>query len=454
MMNIKHHGAIDGVTGSCHQLMFDDGNSLLIDCGMFQGGDSSPNGASQFDGSIDFSLDGVVALVCTHVHADHIARLPQLIAAGFSGPIYCSYPSAILLPDVLRESLKMAGVHNKEYIEAIIEKIEKQVTPLSYSAWTQVYPNVSIRLQPAGHILGSAFVECSILGKGRVVFSGDLGADDSALLVSPKSPPKADVLVLEGTYGDRNHDDRKQRRECLASTIERAVEDLGAVIIPAFSLGRTQELLYEIEAIITERVQLEEGRGAWSDLAVIVDSPLASKFTKIYRRLKPYWNDEAQLRLKMGRRPLNFSKMLIVDNHLAHERVVEHLRDTARPVIVISASGMCNGGRIVNYLKALLPDPRTDILFVGYQSSDSVGRDIQQGVKSILLDGDEVEVRAKVHTIKGFSAHTDQSGLRRFVKGIQDPPKEIRIVHGDDKAKLMLQNLLSQDLPAANVWVP
>jgi metallo-beta-lactamase family protein len=260
--------------------------------------------------------------------------------------------------------------------------------------------------------------------------------------------------VLEGTYGDRNHDDRKQRRECLASTIERAVEDLGAVIIPAFSLGRTQELLYEIEAIITERVQLEEGRGAWSDLAVIVDSPLASKFTKIYRRLKPYWNDEAQLRLKMGRRPLNFSKMLIVDNHLAHERVVEHLRDTARPVIVISASGMCNGGRIVNYLKALLPDPRTDILFVGYQSSDSVGRDIQQGVKSILLDGDEVEVRAKVHTIKGFSAHTDQSGLRRFVKGIQDPPKEIRIVHGDDKAKLMLQNLLSQDLPAANVWVP
>src|SRR6056300_943061 len=157
MMNIKHHGAIDGVTGSCHQLMFDDGNSLLIDCGMFQGGDSSPNGASQFDASIDFSLDGVVALVCTHVHADHIARLPQLIAAGFSGPIYCSFPSAILLPDVLRESLKMAGVHNKEYIEAIIEKIEKQVTPLSYSAWTQVYPNVSIRLQPAGDVLGSAF---------------------------------------------------------------------------------------------------------------------------------------------------------------------------------------------------------------------------------------------------------------------------------------------------------
>ncbi len=454
MFDIRHHGAVDGVTGSCHQLMFADGKSLLIDCGLFQGSDSSPYGSDENNVAIDFDIEGVVALVCTHVHTDHIARLPFLVAAGFDGPIYCSFPSAILLPEVLREAVKMSGIRNKDHIEAIVEKIEKQLRPLSYGAWALIHPLVSIRLQPAGHILGSAFVECSILGQGRLVFSGDLGCDDAVLLPEPKSPPKADCLVIEATYGDRYHEHRAARREHLAACIERAVEDLGAILIPAFSLGRTQELLYEIEAILTERIHLEETRGAWSDIAVIVDSPLAATFTKIYRRLKPYWDDEAKQLVERGRRPLNFSKMITVDNHQAHERVVEHLRQTARPAIVISASGMCNGGRIVNYLKALLPDPRTDVLFVGYQSGDSVGRKLQQGVNSVFIDGEKIPVRAKVHTINGFSAHADKHGLLKFVDGITESPKEVRIVHGDDSAKLSLQKAIQQRLPDANVWIP
>lgn len=454
MFDIRHHGAVDGVTGSCHQLMFAEGKSILIDCGLFQGGDSSPYGAAEDDIGIDFNIDGIVAMVCTHVHTDHIARLPYLVAAGFEGPIYCSFPSAVLLPDVLREAIKMGGIRNKDHIEAIVDKIEKQLRPLSYGAWALIHPLLSIRLQPAGHILGSAFVECSILGKGRVVFSGDLGADDAVLLPEPKSPPKADCLVIEATYGDRNHENRASRRERLAASIERAVEDLGAVLIPAFSLGRTQELLYEIEAIITERIHSEEGRGAWSDIAVIVDSPLAAKFTALYRKLKPYWDDEARLLLKRGRRPLNFSKMITVDNHQAHERVVEHLRQTARPAIVISASGMCNGGRIVNYLQALLPDPRTDVLFVGYQSGDSIGRQLQEGAKSVRIDGEEITVRANVHTINGFSAHADKRGLLEFVVGIGESPKEVRIVHGDDDAKVSLQKAIQRHLPDANVWIP
>lgn len=434
--------------------MIGEGKSLLIDCGLFQGGDSSPYGADEDDVSIDFDLTGVVALICTHVHADHISRLPHLVAAGFDGPIYCSFPSALLMPEVLRESIKMSGIRNKDKIEAIVDRIEKQIRPLSYGAWAPLTQKVSIRLQPAGHILGSAFVECSLMGEGRVVFSGDLGADDAVLLPSPKSPVKADLLVLEGTYGNRNHENRATRRERLAQSIERAVQDLGTILIPAFSLGRTQELLYEIEAIISDRINTEEGRGAWSDIAVIVDSPLANKFTKIYRSLKPYWDSEAQLRLKRGHRPLNFAKMLTVDNHEAHQRVVQHLKETARPAIVISASGMCNGGRIVNYLKALLPDPRTDVLFIGYQASDSVGRALQEGAKKVRIDGEDVNVKAKVQTINGFSAHADQRGLRRFVLGINEAPKEIRIVHGDDAAKQQLQQLLIKDIPEARVWIP
>lgn len=454
MIDIIHHGAISGVTGSCHQLLIGDGQSLLVDCGLFQGRDLSPHGANADDSSIDFDLSGVVGLVCTHVHADHISRLPYLVAAGFDGPIYCSFPSAMLMPEVLRESIKMSGIRHKDTIEAIVDRIEKQIRPLSYGAWAPVTNLLSIRLQPAGHILGSAYLECSIMGYGRVVFSGDLGADDAVLLPSPKSPPKADVLVLEGTYGNRNHENRATRRERLAKSIEQAVQDLGTVLIPAFSLGRTQELLYEIETIISDRINTEEGRGAWSDIAVIVDSPLANKFTNIYRRLKPYWDNEAQVRLKRGHRPLNFAKMLMVDNHDAHERVVAHLKETARPAIVISASGMCNGGRIVNYLKALLPDPRTDVLFMGYQANDSVGRALQEGAKEVVVDGEKVSVKAKVHTVNGFSAHADQRGLRRFVLGINEPPKEIRIVHGDEDAKQRLLELLTKDIPEARVWIP
>ena len=454
-INIRHHGAVSGVTGSCHQLMLPDGSSLLIDCGLFQGRDVSPRGEADNDNPvIDFDFKGVIGLVCTHVHTDHIARLPYLVAAGFDGPIYCSFPSAMLLPDVLRESIKFSGIRNRSDIDAIVSKIEKQLTPLSYDAWAPVTPQMSIRLQPAGHILGSAYVECSVLGKGRVVFSGDLGCDDAVLLKSPKSPSKADVLVIEATYGHRNHEGRADRRKRLEECIDHALQDLGTVLIPAFSLGRTQELLYEIELILSERMKRERGRGMWAELVVVVDSPLASKFTQTYRRLKPYWDREAQKRLKLGHSPLNFAQMLMVDDHASHHRVVQHLKRTARPAIVISASGMCQGGRIMDYLKVLLPDKRTDVLFVGYQASDSLGRAIQEGAERVYIDDEPVDVLASVYTISGYSAHADQQGLRDFVKGIPIPPQEVRIVHGEDKAKRGLQKALSEDLPEAFVWIP
>jgi metallo-beta-lactamase family protein len=287
-----------------------------------------------------------------------------------------------------------------------------------------------------------------------VVFSGDLGCDDAVLLKAPKSPPKADVLVIEATYGHRNHEGRADRRRRLEQCIDHALQDLGTVLIPAFSLGRTQELLYEIELILSERMKREHGRGMWSELVVVVDSPLASKFTQIYRRLKPYWDREAQKRLKLGHSPLNFAQLITVDDHDSHHRVVQHLKRTARPAIVISASGMCQGGRIMDYLKNLLPDKRTDMIFVGYQASDSLGRAIQDGAERVYIDGEPVDVLASVYTISGYSAHADQQGLLDFVKGMAEPPREIRIVHGEEFAKKGLQKALSEDLPETFVWVP
>lgn len=454
MVDILHHGAIDGVTGSCHQIVFENKQSLLVDCGIFQGDDESPYGAYQDDLTIDFDLDGVMGLICTHVHNDHVSRIPYLIAAGFDKPIYCSFPSAVLLPHVLREAIKMSGIRDKVAMEAIVDRVERLIKPLTYGAWFPIRPDISIRVQPTGHILGASYVECKVMGQGNYVFSGDLGCSKNSLLQEPKSPVSAEVLVLESTYGDRLHKYREERGIMLQQTIERAVADLGAVLIPAFSLGRTQELLYEIEQIIERECSQSEGHGSWSDIAIIIDSPLAAKFNEIYRRLRPYWNVEARRRYKEGARPFSFKNLITVDSHEAHLKVVKYLKDTARPYVVVSASGMCSGGRIMNYLKALLPDRRTDLLFVGYQAEGTLGRELLQGVKQIKIDNESVEVNAQIHVLSGFSAHADQEDLVDFVLNMQERPKEVRIVHGDEDAKSTLCNLVQSACPESKVWIP
>jgi len=454
MVEILHHGAVDGVTGSCHQIIFADKQSLLIDCGMFQGRDVSPYGADADDLFIDFDLSGVAGMVCTHVHNDHVARIPYLIAAGFDQPIYCSFPSAILLPEVLRESIKMSGVRDKRKVEALVDRIETLIKPLSYGTWMPVLTDVSIRLQPTGHILGASYVECRVLGEGGYVFSGDLGSADNKILQPPISPLSAHTVVLEATYGDRLHTDRATRGIKLQQCVERAVADLGAVLIPAFSLGRTQELLFELEQIIAQQLSSGRENSPWSDIAVIVDSPLAAKFNAIYKRLRPYWHGEARERFRSGARPFSFKHLITVDDHDTHLKVVRHLKETARPAIIISASGMLSGGRIMNYLKALLPDKRTDLLFVGYQAAGTLGRQLYEGAKQVSIDGETIKVNAQMHVLNGFSAHADQSDLVGFIEGMSDKPKEVRIVHGDDAAKRALKDAVRAVCPDANVWIP
>ena len=450
-MHIEHHGARNGVTGSCHQLHLDHDSSLLIDCGLFQGSEVGDGGAEAHQ-RIDFDVSGIKALIATHVHIDHVGRIPWLLAAGFQGPIICSRPSAVLLPLVLEDAFRLGVSRDRHRVEGYLKKVTARLIPLPYKEWFTLIDTpeqrVKIRLQRAGHILGSAYVEVDLRQPGqgkstRVVFSGDLGARYTPLLPAPKAPYRADLLVLESTYGNRNHENRATRKHRLKAAIDRALHNGGTVLIPAFSIGRTQELLYELEEILD------------GELPVILDSPLASRFTAAYRELKSFWDEEAHARLRQGRRPLAFDTLLTVDSHQEHLKMVHHLARSGRPAVVIAGSGMCNAGRIVNYLKAMLGDERHDVLFVGYQAEGTPGRDIQHyGPRGgyVILDGERFDIRARVETIGGYSAHADQQGLVSFVKGIRQKPREIRLVHGNREAKQALKAALQKVCPEGTVF--
>lgn len=488
---ITHHGAQDGVTGSCHQLHMAADSSVLIDCGLFQGADASSRGARADHQVIDFPLDGIRALIVTHVHIDHVGRIPYLLAAGFKGPILCSEPSAKLLPIVLEDAFKLTFSRDQKQVERYIKEVQQRIIALPYNHWFTLHDSYDlvskVRLQRAAHMLGSAYVEVDLQyhpgeASKRIVFSGDLGAPNAPILKPCIPPCRADILVLESTYGDRLHEDRSTRRQRLEQVIEHALANNGTVLIPAFSVGRTQELLYELEDIIhskkldarasgaaanteatTDQSPSPSGRGVrgegcdpespqaivpetnWPQLPIILDSPLASRFTQAYRELKDFWNDEAQARVQSGRRPLAFDQLITIDSHAEHQKILNHLVSSARPAIVIAGNGMCSSGRIVNYLKAMLGDPRHDVLFVGYQARGTPGHAIQRfGPQNgyVEFDGQRYDIRAGVASIGGYSAHADQAGLVSFVTEMEAWPQEIRLVHGEARAKAALQQAL------------
>ena len=457
MATITHHGGTRGVTGSCHRLTFDDGQAVLIDCGLLQGDDRGVDGASSAALAVTFDLSAVRAVVLTHVHIDHVGRLPYLLAAGFKGPILCSEASAALLPLVLEDALKVGFTRDRRLLERFLAVLAQRLIPVPYGKWVTLFPGESasprLRLQGAGHILGAAYLEFDADG-ARIVFSGDLGPPGSPLLPDVVPPERADVLVLESTYGDRIHEDRRTRQARLKAVVEHALRDGGTVIVPAFSVGRTQELLYELEGIFAEA----DASGSWGRLQVVLDSPLAADFTKGYGQLRRHWDREARARLASGRHPLAFEQLVTVASHSDHTRMVNYLAHSRQPAVVLAASGMCAGGRVVNYLKAMVGDPRHDVLFVGYQAAGTPGRAIQRfGPRGgwVELDGERFDIRCGVHTLGGYSAHADQGDLLAFVLGIAaGPPAEIRLVHGDDGAKAALVAALTAAVPSARVLVP
>ncbi|MEF1248702.1 MBL fold metallo-hydrolase [Vibrio owensii] len=421
-MQVVHHGGKHSVTGSCHELKLPKG-SILIDCGLFQGREASNRSLK-----IEFSLRRVKALVLTHAHIDHIGRLPWLLAAGYKGKIYCTHATAELVPLMLEDGLKLQLGLNKAQREQVLYVIKKRLVPCEYQTWLPLKELAYLRFQPAGHILGSAYVEFKLPNNEVVVFSGDLGPSNTPLLPDPLPPTRADYLFIESTYGNKQHESVKNRSQRLLTIINHALEDGGVIVIPAFSVGRTQELLFDIERLIQQH-------DLHRSLPIILDSPLAKKVTKTYRRFKKLWGKEAKQRLNSHRHPLAFEQCITIETHAEHLRLVNRLSSTSEAAIVVAASGMCEGGRVVGYLKALLPDKRNDILFAGYQAKGTLGREIQEGKSSVLIDGKAISVNAQVHTMSGYSAHADKTDLTRFIEGIKPLPKEVHLIHGERKVK-------------------
>lgn len=437
-MKVIHHGAREGVTGSCHQLFWEKGKSLLVDCGTFQGDDARRHPNPE----IEFSLRGIECLLLTHVHIDHAGRLPYLLAAGFEQPIFCSPPTAELLPLVMEDALKIGFTRSRRLIDRFAKHIRRMLRPLGYHQWHSLPGGAKVRLLPAGHVLGSTIFEVEIPDGRRVVFSGDIGAGTNPLLNPPVSPERADLLVLESTYGDRLHPGVEDRQAELERVIRHTLEDFGVTIIPAFSLGRTQALLYELNGIF-ERVQATERQTLMKRIDVIVDSPLASRFTDLYETLREHWGEEAQAILRTDDQPLVFDNLLTVGDHSEHRDTLDYVSEKKLPAIVIAGSGMCTGGRVVNYLKRFVGEASTDLVFAGYQAAGTPGHFLVRGSDWVRLDGRRYEVAADVHQLSGYSAHADQSDLIAFVQGMQQAPGEIRLVHGEYGPRRALAEKLS-----------
>jgi metallo-beta-lactamase family protein len=414
IMKISHLGAKDCVTGSCHLIETDPGSNksinILVDCGTAYGDDPT----LPFD-QFPVPPDKINHLFLTHAHIDHIGRVPDLIDAGFRGEIICTHATKALLLPMLRDAMSFSSRTDKD-----VHRLEILIDELSWGFELHetftLKKKITFKLSNAGHILGSCFILFNFPDNQnndyRVIFSGDLGCTDTPILPDPDPPESCDLLILESTYGNRTHPSRKNRVDALHKMLQKALFDKGIVYIPAFSLGRTQELLYELD-----RIGL--------DVPVFVDSPLGLQITKIYSNLETFWDQESKDLKAKGDHPFDFKGLYAVEKYQDHKKLL----NINGPAIIIAGSGMCTGGRIVDHLRLGLEDPANDIFFVGYQAKGTPGRKMIEK---------KIPVKAGIHTLTAYSAHADQQMLVDWVHAMPEPPKEIRLVHGEDDARRAL----------------
>jgi metallo-beta-lactamase family protein len=384
--------------------------NILVDCGTAYGDDPMLPFA-------EFPVlpENIHYLFLTHAHIDHIGRVPDLIDAGFRGEIICTHATKALLLPMLRDAMSFSGRTDQE-----VRRLEGRIDELSWGFELHetftLKKKITFKLSNAGHILGSCFILFAFPDQEgndyRVIFSGDLGCTDTPILPNPDPPESCDLLILESTYGDRTHPSRKGRIEALKKVLNKALADNGIVYIPAFSLGRTQELLYELDRI-------------GNNVPVFVDSPLGLHITKIYSELEEFWDQESKDLKARGDHPFDFKGLYAVEKYQDHQKLLS----IKGPAIIIAGSGMCTGGRIVDHLKHGLDDPANDIFFVGYQAKGTPGRKMIEK---------KIPVKATIHSLHAYSAHADQQMLVDWVHAMPTPPKEIRLVHGEAEARQAL----------------
>jgi metallo-beta-lactamase family protein len=423
-------GAAGTVTGSKH-LLRTDGGSILLDCGLFQG--RKPLRERNWT-DLPFDARAVDAVVLSHAHLDHSGYLPVLARHGFSGPIHCSPGTADLLGLVLKDAAHLeeedaARANRNGYTRhrpalplferADVERALALVVQHPYGDRFSATRGIEVRLRRAGHILGSAIVEAE-LGGGqtvRVGFSGDLGRWNRPILRPPELVKAADVLLLESTYGDRVHggDPEGRIQQIISDTAHRG----GAVIVPAFAIGRTQELIWTIRKL--------EDAGRLPLIAVYIDSPMAIDASAIYCQHPEDHDLDMQALMDEKRCPICCRTYHLV--RTAEES--KALNSRRGPLVIIAGAGMLSGGRVLHHLKHRLPDPRSTVLLTGYQAEGTRGRALQEGKKTIRIHGQDVPVRASIETIDGLSAHADQSEILRWLRGFDQAPRMTYVVHGE-----------------------
>lgn len=444
-MKLSFLGAVEEVTGSNFLLESLTGTpgKYLVDCGLYQGGRvCNPDNANPFP----FDPKTIDVLFVTHAHLDHVGRIPHLVKAGFKGKIYSTPPTReigeLQLIDSLGVLTKEAKYHNCEilYNEDDVVRAMARWEVAEYHEPIEV-GDMTVVFRNAGHIMGSAMVEFMSADGKKIVFTGDLGNSPDTLLPDTEAITDATYLVMESVYGDRNHEDRTNRTAILEDVIESTMHNNGTLMIPAFSIERTQQILYEIEEMMEHsRIPL---------VPVFLDSPLAIKVTSIYKKYASYFKANVREHIETGDTIFKFPQLQMTLSSDESKAIAGQ----SKRKIVMAGSGMLNGGRILHHAKHYLPDPNSTLLLVGYQAAGSLGRLLQEGAKEVRIFGETVLVRAKVVTISGYSGHKDSDELQEFARHTADTVKQVFVVIGEPKSSLFLTQRL-RDYYGINATAP
>lgn len=456
-MKITFLGATRTVTGS-NVLIETKEKKFLLDCGLYQG--QQKEIALNIDDFL-FKPSEIDFMLLSHAHIDHSGRIPKLYVEGFRGPVYATKATCdlceIMLPDSgyiqeseiewLNRKRKREGKHEVPPLYTYQDALDSLVLleRVKYDETIQIDQNIKVRFRDAGHMLGSSIIEIWITEDGKekkIVFTGDLGNNDIPLLREPTMIEEADILIMESTYGDRLHERKEDKAEEFLKTVSETLEKGGNVVIPSFAVGRTQEILYELQR--SKQSDDEEFRREYDEIMsapVYVDSPLATSATEVFLKNLDCLDEFVQEDIREGKRPLDFPGLRFTQS--VDESKL--LNATANQSIIISASGMCEVGRIKHHLKHNLWRPDSTILFVGYQAIGTLGRKIVDGAKNVKIFGEEIGINAKVKYIEAFSGHADQTGLLKFVESFKKRPMQIYLVHGDEDAQNVLAQKISDD---------
>ncbi len=403
------------------------GKKFLVDCGLVQGEKVADD--QNWD-PFPYNVSEIDYLFVTHAHVDHLGRIPKLIADGFKGKIYSTPPTLGLAPAMLEDTMSILARDHEHGLDKIYtkENVDKAISlweGIPYHRAINIEGGFTVTFRDAGHILGSAMVEIVYNGK-NIIFTGDLGNSPSPFLPDTEKVTDADYVIMESVYGDRNHESRNERKKMLESVIEDNYRRKGSLIMPTFSLERTQELLFEINDLVENR--------RIPEMPIFLDSPLAIRLTTVYRKFADYFSVAAQKLISAGDDIFTFPGLKVTVKTEESKMILT----TPDPKIIIAGSGMSNGGRIVHHEQNYLPNENNTLLLTGYQSPGTLGRILQEGAKSVFIAGQKIEVNARVVTISGYSGHKDSDALLNFVEGMGDRVQKIFVVMGEPKSELFL----------------